>query len=495
MIPVMIVEDEFLVRVGLSSMIDWEKYGFSIVADAPSGEKGLELYRQHKPYLILTDIRMSPMDGLEMMRRIREMDPGVKFIVISAYSEFEYAQQAIRHGVELYLNKSCFTAEDLEPVLKRLSTQYRQEHETPKEQDAMAEDALSTPPPTADGAALAEWFGVRDLLDKPKVVAVCRTDRRAEQVVSRSVLIAVIRDTFEKAGFSFCTFTREQFIVALIDDTDAGKVEKSLQRLCDTVGQYFTTEFYVGVSARFTKPSYIQQALSDACKTCNDFLFDKSVNLRYFQREILDSSFDKQLSRICEEVQSRLYAADQNAVCNLIRSAIGSATNYRTLERTVFSLIISMERFDQNILVSRVFEDVMSDDIDEICRSLIRWAQNLCREKEAIPEKDSVDEILEYIRNHIQEDITLVRMAEMYYFSPNYLGQLFRQKTGIYFNTYVANLRINRACELLINTDYSVGVIGKMVGIDDPHYFSRTFKARMGVSPNQYRSRHSREEK
>ena len=92
MIPVMIVEDEFLVRVGLRSIVEWETHGFRVVADAASAEKGLELYETHRPHLILTDIRMAPMNGLEMMRRIRERDRDVHFIVISAYSEFQYAQ-------------------------------------------------------------------------------------------------------------------------------------------------------------------------------------------------------------------------------------------------------------------------------------------------------------------------------------------------------------------------------------------------------------------
>ena len=243
----------------------------------------------------------------------------------------------------------------------------------------------------------------------------------------------------------------------------------------------------MGVSGRFTQPSYVFQALSDACKTCNNFLFDKKVNLRFFQREAADSSFDKQLSRINDEIQSRLYAADREGVGELVARAVGSAFNYRTLERAVFSIIMSLERFDRTILVSSAFESIMSDDLEAISQSLIQWALKLCERKEIIPERNPVDEITEYIREHLDEDISLVRMAEMYFFSPNYLAQLFRQKTGIYFSTYVANLRINRACELLLETDHPVGTIGQMVGIEDPHYFSRIFKERMGVSPNKYR--------
>ena len=129
MIPVMIVEDEFLVRLGLKSLIDWNAYGFQIVADASDGQSALRLYQQYKPYLILTDIRMEPMDGLALMEEIRRQDPDVKFIIISAYSDFAYAQKAISFGVELYLSKSTLKNEELVQVLPRIRAAYEATHE------------------------------------------------------------------------------------------------------------------------------------------------------------------------------------------------------------------------------------------------------------------------------------------------------------------------------------------------------------------------------
>ena len=194
MIPVLIVEDEFLVRVGLQSMIDWEKYGFCVVADAPNGEKALELYHQYHPRLILTDIRMSPMDGLELMKRIREIDQSVHFVVISAYSEFEYAQQAIRYGVELYLNKSCFTTEDIDPVLQRIAAQYRQDTAYQMARSTQPESIFDVLPSKDNPELLTKWFSDQNLLNAPKVIAVGRLDRNADTSVNHSLLPAVFRD-------------------------------------------------------------------------------------------------------------------------------------------------------------------------------------------------------------------------------------------------------------------------------------------------------------
>ena len=483
MIPVMIVEDEFLVRVGLRSMIDWEKHGFRVVADAPSGEKGLALFLQHRPYLILTDIRMSPMDGLEMMRRIREIDTDVKFIIISAFSEFEYAQRAIGYGVELYLNKSCFTADDLAPVLDRIARQYLRSAPT----DRPSEGTREALPDLDDPLAVRRWFEGLGIAGAPKVVVACRPDRGASNPISPSLLATLAREVMDKEPFFCRVFVRDMFVVMLLARAEPERIEAAVKHLGDTAMEYCSAPVYAGVSARFILPDYLAQAASDARKACNGFLFDKSVRLRAYQREAPDSELDKRIRLMCDELQACVYAGDHKGVDELVHRAVLSAQNYRSLERIMFLIIMSLEKFDHAILVSAAFEDAMCDDLHQIALTLSQWAQALCARKSGQPERDCVDDILEYVSNHLQEEISLGRLAERHHFTPNYLGQLFFQKTGVYLNAYVTNLRINKASELLLKTDLSIGEVGHMVGIDDPHYFSKLFKNRMGVSPNKYK--------
>jgi YesN/AraC family two-component response regulator len=273
----------------------------------------------------------------------------------------------------------------------------------------------------------------------------------------------------------------------LLARAEPERIEAAVKHLGDTVMEYCSAPIYAGVSARFILPDYLAQAISDARKACNGFLFDKSVLLRAYQREAPDSELDKRVRLMCDELQARVYAGDQRSVDELVRKAVLSAESYRTLERIMFLIIMSLEKFDHSILVSAAFEAAMCDDLQEIARTLSQWAQALCAKKNVPPERDCVDEILEYVSTHLQEEISLGRLAERHHFSPNYLGQLFFQKTGVYLNAYVTNLRINKASELLLKTDLSIGEIGQLVGIDDPHYFSKLFKNRMGVSPNKYK--------
>ena len=113
MIPVMIVDDEFIVRVGMRSMVDWNKYGYEVVAEASNGQEGLAQFRKYRPRLIFCDINMPDMSGLEMLEEIRKIDQDVACVILTAYQEFSYAQQAIRLGTPVYVIKATMLTEDI----------------------------------------------------------------------------------------------------------------------------------------------------------------------------------------------------------------------------------------------------------------------------------------------------------------------------------------------------------------------------------------------
>ena len=124
MIPVMLIEDEFLVRIGLKTCIDWAASGYEVVAEAEDGESALEFYKLKRPQLILTDIRLPHKSGMEVMREIREQDKAVRFIIISAFDDFKIAQEAISLGVEGYFVKGDLDTDELVAMLERIKEKY-----------------------------------------------------------------------------------------------------------------------------------------------------------------------------------------------------------------------------------------------------------------------------------------------------------------------------------------------------------------------------------
>ena len=123
---VLIVDDDKLARKGLVAIMDWEKYGFEVVGDVQNGRKALEFLRNHPVDIVFTDIDMPEIDGLELMQMCGEEFPEIKFVILSVYENFSYAQTAIRMGALDYISKISFSPEECGTILERVSEKYMQ---------------------------------------------------------------------------------------------------------------------------------------------------------------------------------------------------------------------------------------------------------------------------------------------------------------------------------------------------------------------------------
>ncbi|BBH22415.1 putative transcriptional regulatory protein YesN [Paenibacillus baekrokdamisoli] len=122
-IKVLIADDESIVRKGLRSTVPWNKYGMEVVADAPNGRKAWEAFLEHRPQVVITDIVMPEMDGIELSRRVKETAPDTRIILLSCHRDFEYAQQGIKLGASGYLLKTAFEDEELEGMLEKFQSE------------------------------------------------------------------------------------------------------------------------------------------------------------------------------------------------------------------------------------------------------------------------------------------------------------------------------------------------------------------------------------
>ncbi|QHT62898.1 response regulator [Paenibacillus lycopersici] len=146
LIKVLIADDESIVRKGLRSTVPWDKYGMEVVSDAPNGRKAWEAFLAHRPQVVITDIVMPEMNGIELSRRIKETAPDTKIILLSCHRDFEYAQQGIRLGASGYLLKTAFEDEELEGMLAKFQSELAAASEPPSAKDGAIDqgERLST---------------------------------------------------------------------------------------------------------------------------------------------------------------------------------------------------------------------------------------------------------------------------------------------------------------------------------------------------------------
>ncbi|MGF6952645.1 YesN/AraC family two-component response regulator [Neobacillus sp. B4I6] len=140
MIKVMVVDDEYIVRKGLMATVNWKKYNMEVVADASNGQKGWEVFQEHSPEVVITDIVMPEQNGIELARKIKQAAPNTKILLLSCHRDFEYAQEGIKLGASGYILKTAFQDNEFEEYLKQFSDEIEKSQH--KEQDSSLAEAV-----------------------------------------------------------------------------------------------------------------------------------------------------------------------------------------------------------------------------------------------------------------------------------------------------------------------------------------------------------------
>lgn len=502
---IVIVEDEIRIREGIAKMIE-SQTEHVVQGEAANGEEGLELVLRFKPDLIITDIRMPKMDGLEMVKNLYERKVPLHVVILSGYSEFEYAQKAIRYDVDGYLLKPL-DIDDIKNMLREVEEKIQREQMTSGTPGQHLRNLLTGG--EADrgkncdilksicgfpaegayelfvgyiGSAEASYrdeieHAVEEFREKYRELDIhyvyvenrqkgyllgCgevqegRMDALERTVYNR--LILRYRDRLEKAIWTRKQFRRLDqiadvaeelnglFTCALIQETegwlDAGQVEK-----------YCPRPFHAPVSIyNRIRNAICQDDMQRLEKGMEDFL--KYMAEGCFETGEIRKAFIKsyyQISDTIQEIDSIRY--QHLKAKNLLRN-IESAVTWHELEsayRDVFQVIAGAQ-------IKR----------EDISNYVIKRAIN-------------------YIREHYQEGLTQEEVASILEITPEYLSTLFNREMGINFSVFLKQFRISHAKRMLKGTDMKVYEIANAVGYSDSKYFQRVFKEEIGVSPGEYR--------
>ncbi len=526
---VFICEDESIVREGLRDMIPWEKYGFEFVGDAPDGEMALPMIRKLKPDVLITDITMPFMDGLSLSKTVTKELPNIKIIVISGYSDFEYARKAIEIGVEQYLLKPVTKTDminALEGVRKKITEENEQkdyvklyEQEFKKFErlshrvffEKLVEGSLSVQEIyeeadklhlnlSADGYNIV-IFSIRDL------------DQSTYSDEASGVTENLLNQFLQYPDYII--FRCNLFSYAVLIKGDEESLKRMEEKCVKMIGQHCeqasaTLDWHVAVGVATNRLSGLSSCYQDA-------------NRAFAYRHI----FPNQHIFTSEQIKSEQYVPDESELHKIdagkfdpmiIRYFVQTGTagevetfadDYlKSLESSINSIL-----FRYYLLVSiRVNVELALKEADvdseQIANSLPTFDTNITAEevkpylnealsiaikmRDAEAQKrgnDIINNAVDYINEHYaDEDISLDSVAEEINISANYLSALFSNKVGLSFVEYITKKRMAKAKILLRNTSKRSGEIANEIGYRDPRYFSFVFKKNQGCTPSQYRN-------
>ncbi len=498
MIKVMIVEDVDIIREDVKGLINWQEHGFQVIAEARNGEMGLEMFRKHKPDIVITDIRMPVMTGLDMIQEIQKTDKDTQFILLTDYGEFEYAKKAMYLDVHSYLLKyeldDDILLRELEKVRATVERQRNINRITKSEY--LKYWLIHGKQATDDTQSFFGWYGHCSLI----VVEAKGFDRKSSELYNS--LREQLNSETQIYEFEYIEMTPQEHVIFL-------KVSESFSELKSmnyirTFASHLQTVFRetCSVETAVAVGSYIYGTsdVADAYRKTKKLLQQKVF---YPKSCIIDSSPQEPAATQKEEVAQLLKAIRSNIqslnanelhdqIPNLFTGLLRGIKSTELLENSVRELTFAIaSRSGQGKT------DNLGEVLDEILDSVRNYNVYVLAElfDKAIEMLGAdfgtryskrVNTIIKYIAEHYGDDISLYDLSKELDLSVIYISQLFKKEVGITFSAYLTKVRIEKAIELLGTGRYKVYEVSKMVGYQTVQYFSNIFKKETGKKPGDF---------
>lgn len=529
MLKVLLVDDEEEIREGMARGIDWHSLGFEAPMTAENGVEALEIAEKQRPDVIITDIQMPLMDGLDFIEKASKMLLVTKFIVFSGYDLFEYAQKAVSLKVDKYLLKP-FSAADLGAVLTQLAEKIQQEKDELlnmqrlQERFAASIDVfrenflISCLNGLIDQASIKRQqkdFGFSEALSY-RLVLFELHPQQSEKEQNRSLLSLAIKDIAQESiqdQEAPILFFYGEYLLWLAVKTP----DESLQRITNEICAKMTstgTLSLAGISQRAQELSQLNRAYHEA-QLALDFSshLDQHTEFSLMADDIQNGNPTPVL---VSEVEARrlvnaLKYGDETAIKELATEIfqVPVEGGFNRIEYRSFLVewvgVLSRNctpngEAEQPELIGKISQELESKvslPFEEGCRWFAAWCVQVSQLLQQDMQQSSKGQImqgLDYLKEHYADpELTAESLSNHLHLSPAYFSVLFKKYTGQTFVAYLTELRVAAAKELLEHTEEKTYLIAEQVGYPEANYFSYVFKKATGASPTRYRKQKSTE--
>lgn len=515
---VMLVDDEVYARQGLRKLIDWESYGFQVIAESDDGEDALAFIEQHLPDLVITDIRMPVLDGLELIRKCTHSLPSPpEFIIVSGYDDFKYAQQAVRFGVHDFILKPIdehilqSTLQELnELITRKKEDDMARQHKSHKEMIiALIKGELNK---QAELSAAAQTLGLQQAGETYYLLVEVNDQHpwQDQPLLRQSEINEHIHVTLnsllgEQAEWLLIEH-RNQIGLVLPEHklSRTGDVKNFAMTFQQTLIKRLQTVVYVYVGSPVTDITQLQGAYltaKDASKykfvnQSNHVLFyDELKHMSVHYSDLDDELYRKLLGSIEEDDQKMIAGMIARLFAEFTMRCLAPEAVKLAIHRCVSSILNALTQMNIDKGALTTLEPVISwQDLnispDELKRLLSQFAMesaHMMSQHRHSNLSGEIHKIKQYIESHYHETISLRSIASQFYMSPVYLGQLFKKEYGQYFNEFLLHLRIDEAKRLLRQTDLRIYEIASKVGFNHADYFVTQFAKLESITPSEYR--------
>ena len=528
-LKILLVDDEPKVLKGLRTIIERANEEWEIVGECRNGLEALGAIEESCPDVVVTDIKMPSMDGLELVERVKDLQPDLKFIILSGYADFNFAQQAIRLDTVDYILKP--------PDFKDILNSIRRVEQHKKELEAkhQKEEELTSLKRKVSDLDRERLF--HQLLYNPDTGVFSEEMRSGEEYgifFSRFVLFLIKLDDFSffifentddklkklahfrdrvqnsvrERGGCLLDLYNGTYCCLLSVKNDSPVYLKGLAReIAAELVQKAEDSFTLGISRAYDEPGRLSTAFKECLIILRNKVFFEKNSIIHIQEVKIDPDTREYPFEVEHKYIESLRFGNREKSLYILKSLVEKAVLSSKQDPVVFKGII-MEFMiavskslseDDNIDLSGVFSTQgifnrlnSMDNFNDINQLLMDYTQQVIdyfNSRNSPGCRKIINDIKHYIQNNYFSDITLRQVSNEYFMNESYLSDLFKRETGSSFTSFLTRVRMEKAKALLKQPDLKTPEISEMVGYGNSRYFNKIFKKYCGLTPFEYREK------
>jgi two-component system, response regulator YesN len=505
MIKLLIVDDEQIEREGLQAILQ-KAFPDLVIEQAKNGKVAIQMAEEFRPDVVLMDVKMPGMNGLEAIEQISANHPNTKFVMVTAYDTFEYARHAIRLGVKDYLLKPSKASEIVSTVGKVLN-QCKEEHESLLN-NKLQHDKLQRALPLVETDVVTQLLfdHVHDM--HINMLIEMLDIRSTNEKFVMLILLPAGADNFYLEIKEKVRQTRNSWVGALYgrqlpiivfrdpDKSFRAQAVFLANEILSVAKSNAEAGWFIGIGNVYESLDQIRQSYQESLMATIDPTLP--VKYRFYSDvPVLGASIEghlvKQLEKqLIDQIRLGQWDQVQMDIMDLIQRYMNAGTEILHTQQRILELLWVASRLmsEMGIETDTPVYSFQAQDCRQLRAEtgllLDRMRHSYVEHYNQV-EPNTILKIKQYIIEHSQQDISLDGLAKQVGLSPIYISKLFKEKLGINYIDFLTECRIEKAKKLMIDPEISLKEISFEVGYHEPNYFSKVFKKMCGLSPKEYR--------
>ena len=485
MYKVLLVDDDDMILTGLQKLINWKSLNMEIVKTARNGKKALDYISEHPVDIILTDVTMPVLSGIDFIREAQKVTKPFKFILLSGYQEFEYVKKGMHLGASNYLLKPV-DKKELYHSLENIRKGFEQEKRYNQADQIVFEGLLGRWIRNELREEQLEQLLENLLFKLPEEpmfsVVIVRSRQSWDWEIS-------FKETCQELDISlFFSLNETEKVIVLAEQTNQ-EMKLKLNRLNEKMES--KCQFFIGTDADDPRNVYKSYKHSLKAKEHADFYEKQLVFNTYKENEMTDLALSELMSDLNKEIFSKnvqRIAKEFNLFISQLQADQMNADNVKRLMYLILvNIHVQFDAIDSDKFLKKTKAIFAAETFKELTRLMETDLLPLDELTKQLLYSELTKQTIEIVQTEYMEDLNLKSVAKVLHVNVMYLGQVFKKETGESFSKYLNHYRINMAKELLLRSKEPVNDIASRIGYQNQGYFYKNFKSLVGRSPREFR--------